>query len=94
MIFTERFLFLNLVAAIATAWFFSEPLKLTESQIRRLSAGRFWSKEDRIAFTTRDLDEFTHSSAFRRALDLDQPANPSRQKLPKRRKRKRSPRRE
>lgn len=80
-------------ALIATTFFVSEPVYLSEDAIARLREGRFWSKENRVAFAPRDLDEFTHTSAFRRALDLNNPPNPARQKFAKGGQRKRSARR-
>jgi hypothetical protein len=67
----------------------SRPVRVSSDSLNRLREGRLWSKEDRVAFSARDLDELTHTSSFRRALDLGDPADSAREKLAKRRKRKR-----
>lgn len=71
------------------AFFLSEPVPFSGEQLQFLAQGRsLRSKEERISFTTRDLNEFTHRSPLRRALDLNHPLHAEREELPKARKRK------
>ena len=84
--------FIALFVALLLA--LSEPVYFSPETIRLIREGRYRSKENRIAFSARDLDEFTNTSALRRSLHLDDPSDSSREKLAKRRKGKGRSRRE
>lgn len=71
-----------LISLLGIVFVVSEPVRVDKKTILKLRQGRFRSAEDRT-YSARDLDRWTHASAFRRALESEGQRRPPVKKVAK-----------